>query len=234
MNNLSMWLTVMAGLLAICFIVLRAWKGGLLAMVLKAFASFGFVTMGILGLAVSEIENKIPLGFIVIGLVLGMIGDILLDLKVLYDNDEVYLNFGMLSFGLGHIMYFVALTILALKSVSSVLIPVLIGVGSALVLTFAIIIGGKKFMKLDFGDFLWQTIVYTFELTFMTVYTLVLAIIGGGLWLTFVAILLFLLSDAVLSNQYFGGKLHDKVYIVINHVLYYSAQILIAMLLFII
>ena len=96
--------------------------------------------------------------------------------------------------------------------------------GCGAVLTIAIMFVSKK-MKLEFGNFLWQTIAYSFILTFMTVFTLVLAIVNGGLWLTFAGMLLFILSDIILSMQYFGGKIDSKPLIVVNHALYYAAQI---------
>jgi len=79
-------------------------------------------------------------------------------------------------------------------------------------------------MNLNFGKFLWQTVGYTFILSFMTVYTLMLAIKGMS-FIPFIGLLLFFLSDIVLSFQYFGGKIADKKLIVINHALYYLAQI---------
>ena len=39
---------------------------------------------------------------------------------------------------------------------------------------------------------------------------------------------LFLLSDLVLTQMYFGGKPRDKVLCTVNHALYYAAQICIA------
>lgn len=234
MNGLSIGFTIGAGLMAVLFIVIRAWKGGLVSMLLKALASLGFVAMGVIGLAVSELENKIPLGLIVLGLVLGMIGDILLDLKVIYDNDKIYLNAGMLSFGLGHLAYFSALTLLAYETEKTLWLPVLVSIGVALAVTAVILIGGKKLMKLDFGEYLTQTITYTILLSFMVEYSLILAILEACPWIVFIAMALFFLSDVVLSTQYFGGKLHDKLYIVINHVLYYRAQILIALFIFLV
>lgn len=234
MNGLSIGFTIGAGLMAVLFIVIRAWKGGLISMLLKALASLGFVAMGVIGLAVSELENKIPLGLMVLGLVLGMIGDILLDLKVIYDNDKIYLNAGMLSFGLGHLAYFSALTLLAYETEKTLWLPVLVSIGVALAVTAVILIGGKKLMKLDFGEYLTQTITYTILLSFMVEYSLILAILEACPWIVFIAMALFFLSDVVLSTQYFGGKLHDKLYIVINHVLYYSAQILIALFIFLV
>ena len=47
-----------------------------------------------------------------------------------------------------------------------------------------------------------------------------------------IGFVLFLASDLVLSMQYFGGKLMDKKLIVTNHLLYYFAQIIIAMFIY--
>lgn len=234
MNALSISLLIACGVLAVAFMVMRVWKGGLSAVIVKTLASLAFVSTGILGVATSTICNKVPLALIVIGLLCGMVGDILLDLKVVYDNDKFYLNFGMLSFGLGHAAYFTAFTMLALNTISNIWLPIVIACGAAVVLTIGIVIGGMKMMKLDFGDFLWQTVAYSFVLTFMMAYTLVLAIMGGGMWLTFVGLLLFFLSDVVLSTQYFGGQLQNKVFIVINHTLYYAAQIILALVVFLV
>lgn len=234
MNAVSITMLVVCAVLAIAFMVMRVWKGGLAGVIVKTLASVAFVSTGVLGIAMSELCNKVPLALIVIGLLCGMVGDILLDLKVVYDNDKFYLNFGMLSFGLGHVAYFTAFSMLALATMDSLLLPILIAVGAAVVLTVGTVFGGIKMMKLDFGKFLWQTIAYSFVLTFMMAYTLVLAIMGGGMWLTFVGLLLFFLSDVVLSTQYFGGQLHNKVFIVINHTLYYAAQIILAIIVFLV
>ncbi len=234
MNTTSWIFLSVAVAFAVLFIVIRTWKGGLPAMLLKTLASLCFVTMGIVGLATSTLTNKIPLALIVIGLLFGMVGDILLDLKVIYDNDKIYLNFGMLSFVLGHMAYFSALTLFAYETEKSLWLPVLVSVGVALAVTAVILIGGKKLMKLEFGDYLWQTVAYTIILAFMVEYTLILAIMNAGMWMAFVAFALFFMSDAVLSSQYFGGKLHSRPYIAINHTLYYSAQILLALTIFLV
>ena len=68
----------------------RTLKGGVMAFTLKTLASFGFVTSGVVGLIINQSissQFKWALGLIVIGLLLGMIGDMVLDLKVIYDND---------------------------------------------------------------------------------------------------------------------------------------------------
>lgn len=234
MSILQIVLIVVSSLLAVAFIALRATKGGIVALLAKTLASFGFVTSGVIGIIENGYGSDLRwvLGLLVIGLVLGMLGDIILDLKVIYKDDVHYLNSGMLCFGLGHIAYFSAFTLYAVGMSVELMLPLLIAGGSALILTIFITLSSKK-MGLQFGKFMWQTVAYTFILSFMSIYTLVLAILSGGtMWLAFVGLLLFFASDIVLSFQYFGGKIDSKLLIVVNHTLYYAAQIVLVATLF--
>ncbi len=228
MDTLQIVLICVCAVLALVFVAVRAKFGGLGAMLLKTLASFGFVASAVVSMGVIPTDEKtrLVMSFVTIGLLLGMIGDILLDLKVVYKNDKIFLNSGMLSFGLGHLAYFTAFSLYANNLRTDLFMPIMVAIASAIVLTIVIVLTSKK-MKLDFGNYLWQTIFYTFILSFMTIYTLILAIVGGAGWLLFVGMILFFLSDIVLSLQYFGGKLENKLLIIVNHVLYYSAQIII-------
>jgi len=231
MNTLEIILLSLTSLFALAFIVIRTIKGGLAGLILKVLASFAFVSSAVIGLVITDSMHKLSIGLIIVGLLLGMIGDILLDLKVIYDNDKFYLNFGMLSFGLGHICYFSAVTLYALNFINAILLPIFIAVAGGCILTIAIMFG-SKIMKLEFGNFLWQTVGYTFLLTLMVVYALVVCIMGGN-WILFVGMLVFFLSDVVLSKQYFGGLIASKPLIAINHALYYAAQILLVAFIFV-
>lgn len=223
MSALEISLIAVCSILAIVFIAVRTLKGGHIAFVLKTIASLGFVISAVIGLGLTQANSWASI-LIVIGLIMGMIGDIVLDLKVIYpDSDRTYLNMGMTSFFLGHACYIGAFTILAGNT--NLLMPLLVAGGSAIILTFFTTFSGKKMMGLDFGNYIIQTIGYTYILNFALVYTIVLAIVGGGLWLTAIGLALFLLSDIVLSFQYFGGKISSKPHIAINHTLYYGAQI---------
>lgn len=251
MSVVGIILLVACVISAVAFVVVRTIKGGVLGVLLKTLASFVFVSTGVVGLVISDSIDvgglifdgsaetvKWVLGLIVMGLMHGMIGDILLDLKVIYKgNDKWYLNSGMLTFFCGHICYITAFTlwgdhIFKSQSFGSTWLSMLIAGGVAIALTTVIMLSSKK-MGLNFGNFKWQTVAYTLILTFTTVYTLILAICGAGLWITFVAMLLFFLSDIVLSLQYFGGKIDSKPLIVVNHVLYYSAQIILTAVIFV-
>jgi len=240
MSILQIVLICICAVLAIGFIIARVLKGGILGVLIKTLASFGFVSSGVMGIVVSDISTdyKWVLAFIVIGLLLGMIGDILLDLKVVYEGkDKYYLNAGMLSFFLGHVCYIVAFSLWAdpiqrYTSAMSIVDLLMISAGIATILTVGITLSSKK-MGLKFGSYLFQTIGYTFILTFSTAYALLLSLFGCGLWLAFVGLLLFFLSDIVLSFQYFGGKLNNKSLIIVNHALYYAAQIILVALIFV-
>lgn len=245
MKALEIILLVLCVALASLFIFVRVKWGGLKGLITKTVASFGFVTSAIIGLVISDATefSKWAVGLIAIGLLCGMVGDIILDLKVIYpDSDNYYLNTGMGSFFVGHIFYIIAFSLLVEANVSNYAsvvqvfgcsIPLLITVGVAAVLTVMITLSSKM-MGLKFGKFLWQTVGYTFILCCSMVYTLVLSIMGGGLWLAFAGMVLFFLSDVVLSFQYFGGKIEDKKLIAVNHGLYYAAQIVLVAVLFLI
>lgn len=227
-------LGAVAVILTTAFIVIRVTKGGLAGVYSKTLASLGFVVLGFFG-AYKTGLSLVAL-FILLGLIFGMLGDIILDLKVVYAGDNnKHLNAGMLCFGVGHIMYFVALTIyasstamLASKMLSLILIPL----GIAIFLTTAIMLLAKPLLKLEFGKFKIQTALYTFALTFMTAYAFMAGAYISKLLIFAVGLLLFFVSDLILSNQYFGGKQNNKILIILNHAIYYLAQITIAVMLY--
>lgn len=231
MSTLQISLLITCVALAIIFIVVRTVKGGFLGFVLKTIASLGFVVSGIIELGLHSTNNW-GCVCIVIGLLMGLIGDMVLDLKVIYpDRDVVFLNMGMGAFFLGHTSYIIAFSILS--NGNNLLLPALISTGGGIIVTLVTILSGKKMMGLNFGNYIIQSSAYSFLLSFTLIYTLVLAIMGAGLWLTVIGFGLFLLSDIVLSFQYFGGKILNKPLIAINHILYYGAQIILLAVLFV-
>lgn len=238
-KNMSVILMmVAASVLALLFLVVRVTfgnrsvKGGICAMYAKALASLGFIMVGIIGIyqGVDNIQAAI---LIIFGLIMGLIGDIVLDLKVVYNGKEeegTYLTGGMVSFGIGHIVYFIA--ILLFLADTSYVTGALIGICVAIsvVLSAAIMLVGKFVLKFDFGKFIVHSCTYAFMLTFMSAFSIALLIVMDTLIMLPFAIgmILFLLSDIVLTQMYFGGKKKDNVLCIINHILYYAAQISIA------
>ncbi len=232
---LTILMLVICFLLAAAFIVIRAIKGaniwGLFA---KTLASIALVVSGIIALIYHLIAFQNFFMLVVFGLFCGMMGDILLELKVIYkEHSDIYLNAGMIAFGVGHLLYLAAISQLAMSFAMEIIKPLLVSVAVAVVLTIAIIAVGKKFMKLNFGKHYYPTIAYTFLLTFASAYSLILAVTNTHLLLISVGIIFILLSDILLSEQYFGTKANSKLYHVLNHSLYYAGQILIVAFIFI-
>jgi len=225
---------VLAGicaLLTVLFLIIRTTIGGAYAIITKALASFAFIGLGVVGMATTGMS--VFALCVIMGLVCGLIGDILLDNKIIYpEHSNIYLNAGMASFGIGHVFYFIALSSIAISIGKSGII-LLLSLAVSLVATFGIMLLSKP-LKLDFGKFFYQSLAYTLILTFMTTYSITLACYVSNLWVLAIGLTLFFLSDLVLSTQYFGGKQDNKMLIWINHILYYAAQIMIACTLFLV
>lgn len=226
-------LCVMCVVSAMVFIVTRVKVGKVWGMLTKTIASFMFVLYGLFSLAQISYFKPLAIVFVILGLILGLLGDVLLDLKGTYkEHEAIYLNGGMLCFGLGHVCYLLGAIFVALNVVN-MLWPVVVGIVAACVLTPIIYIISKFLLKLNFGKFLWQTLAYTFMLVFMVGFSIFMAtqvpqfiIFAGGIVLIF-------LSDLVLSQNYFAyGKQDDKFLITINHAIYYAGQILMATFLY--
>ena len=220
----------------VLFLVVRVTKGGPLGIVTKAFASFTFMALAIVGALKNGFDTMGAL--IILGLLCGLIGDIVLDNKVVYkEHNDIYLNSGMLSFGVGHIFYFIAATLVMVtlnkegQAISTSTVNFLIALGISIVLSTGIMLLSKP-LKLNFGKFFYQTLAYTLILTFMSAYSVILAIAVPALWSFALGICLIFLSDLILSNQYFGGQQDNKLFIILNHAIYYLGQIAIAVSLF--
>ena len=223
---MSYWIiVVMMAFLVASFLTTRFMIGGVPALFTKTIASLGFVFSAILAMIYVDFEKFYA--FIIVGLVFGMLGDILLDLKRLYPEDKAtYLNYGMLVFALGHIMYFMALGNYYGFNGSFVW-ETLISFGVGLAVSAVIVFVVAKFMHLDFGEFKWQSFAYSTVLVAVMTLALITGIKNNSLVLMNIGLVVFFLSDLVLSTQYFGGKEDSKVLTAINHILYYGAQVLI-------
>ena len=163
-----------ACVLFVVFMVLRltvatkSASGGVASMFAKTAASLGFIAIAIAGLYEGAEDFRAAL-FVLAGLVFGLIGDMVLDLKVVYlekPEEGVYLTGGMVSFGVGHIMYLTAVCLFVGEFVTDALIGGCVAV--AAVLACATVFGGAKLMKLDFGKFRIHSLLYAFILMFMS------------------------------------------------------------------
>ncbi|MFW5779847.1 MAG: lysoplasmalogenase family protein [Bacillota bacterium] len=221
---------VLAVLAAIFFMYVRVTRGGVLGVLTKTLASIFFIALGVAGaISLYPDIDKAAL-FIILGLVMGLVGDVVLDLKVVYpESSDLYLNAGMISFGVGHFIYIAAIIMLIEFDLSVLLASVAITIPISIAILMS-----SKVMKIDFGKFIVHAISYTVILTFTSVYATALAISDSRFILMSIGMILFLLSDLVLSPMYFAGKQDDKFMCVANHTLYYGAQICIATFIFMI
>ena len=218
-------LTILAVATAILFTILRVTHGGVVSLMTKTLASFCFVLLGVVVVFQAPIISEGM--FIILGLVAGMIGDILLDLKsVDKTRSDSYLNYGMLAFGIGHVFYITFLSVFVGKNIVT---EAIIAGAFALIFTSAVLLFSKQLLGLNLGKFVLQASAYSCVLSFTAAYSVALAFSVPTLWPIAIAFVAFWLSDIVLSLMYFGGRADNKFLSILNHVLYYGAQIAIAL-----
>ena len=227
-------LAVIGAIFLTVFLSFRTKDGGILPAALKTITSFIFVATAVAAVLGNyamtgrmNADKLLFFGLIVLGLVCGLVGDLTLDLKITYRDSNVrhsdlYTFFGMAAFGLGHVLYVVAVALYYGFSGWALLVAA--GVTAA-IFSVSIFV-----LKMSFGKFLIPSVLYAFLLTLFTA-SAVAAGIMTGFSVTVILICvgagLFLFSDLVLSMIYFDGN-DSRGMIVVNHVLYYAAQFLIA------
>ncbi len=207
----------------IVFLVLRVKKGGIAALYAKAIASCCFIATALAAMN----RNRVFLEFgtlILAGLILGMLGDIWLDLKWIYLQDKnSYLYAGFISFLLGHLCFITAIFRSApwnsFSIIMSIVLALVIGVIAILM---------EKPLKMKYGKFKLIVFLYSCTLALTMTASMMTAYITKfklTAWIVMsVGALLFLLSDLVLSGMYFGENKNTKGNIILNHTLYYAAQ----------
>ena len=232
----------------VLFLISRDKNGSIISTGLKACASVMFIVTALVAMIEANALNNVAFILIVIGLIFGMIGDILLDLKVyfksLYNtynvdikNHDLLMYLGMLSFGIGHIMYIVSTYMLS----NSLWLYLLISLIGGLVLISLIMVISIKVLKMNYGKFFIPAIAYGFLLSSFVIFMIfrIVDYYSTGNLLLLIGSILFILSDLVLSMTYFSkeddykkeGMLNpeSKLMISVNHILYYGAQFLIAL-----
>lgn len=206
--------------IAAVFIVVEKLEKYLVADVIKGVASAFFVVLGLLGL---RFTNDMSFArWVLAGLVLGMIADVLLNLRYVYEGTKSQLAFmsGILVFLLGHIAYIVA----CLPYCRVLPFAICVGIVLAAALLYWIFkhIEAKLAFKV-FGVF-YIGVICILNCIALTV----LFSVPNGHWLLFfTGTLLFLVSDVILILNTFGPK-KSFVMRVSNLMLYYVGQLLIA------
>lgn len=215
----------LAVVFACVFTIRRGTKTDAVSLLLKTIASLFFILLAIAGILFGGTGGFSIL--LVTGLVCGLIGDIFLDLKFVYPKDQDLHTFtGFGAFMLGHVFYFLFM----LFSYKARPVGLLIALGAGILVGILIYVT-PKLMKLDYGKFRVISSVYAGVLVYVTVYALYLevgTIHSIAKLLFFLGLVLFLISDLILSQIYFGNEKNTTLNKILNHATYYAGQILIA------
>ena len=218
-------LLAFAVILAGVFTIRRGTKTDAVSLLLKTVSSLLFILLGVFGILLKNPGSYALLA--AAGLVCGLVGDIFLDLKFVYPQDETLHTFtGFGAFMLGHLFYIGFM----LFAYGPSLLSAGIACGAGVIVGIAIY-ATPKLMKLDYGKYRSISSIYAGLLVFVTVYALCLELMCGhstAKLLFFIGLVLFLVSDLILSQIYFGNEKNTTVNKILNHATYYAGQILIA------
>ena len=251
---LPYFLFVVGMVMLVLFLIARDKKSSMLAIILKTVTSLFFIATGLASMVENGVANDLgkvalPCALVLMGLVLGMVGDITLDFKIYFkglegeyanagkDKDSM-MYFGMLAFGIGHVLYITSMAIRFPGEGMNVLWSALVSIGVVAVMFVLCIFA----LKMQFGKFLVPSIVYALLLCWFVVMSAMYVKPAGASTSSIVLLvgaILFVVSDMVLSMTYFSkpadyekqGVLNpeSRLMIVVNHVTYYLAQFLIAL-----
>ena len=226
---------VLLALGAIClalFLIEKIRKYSVKETLIKACTSFLFI---ILATYCNYHNGGHPFGFFVIcALALGLMGDIWLDLKYVFpEQNRIFTYAGFISFAIGHIFYIIGMMTCFRYDHQwySYVIPIVLGlVGGALVILL------EKPLKMKYGEykaicFIYGTILFTMTAT--TIYlTCTQSFQVPAFNMLFAGGVLFAVSDLILSGTYFAENRENPIDIISNSMTYYFAQYLIAFSLF--
>ncbi len=220
-------------ILAVSWFAYEKVKGySLKAVFIKTVCSLLFIALGIYGAFKSGYHVFSP--FAISALIVGMLGDIALEMKYVYrQNDKELTYAGFILFGVGHILYVTGL-FLEFYHKQSILYVILPFVGALLMGIICLLI--EKPFKLQYGSYKLIILLYGLTLFSTTFCSLSLCIMTQFQYvpiiLVFIGGVLFAVSDLVLNGTYFGEGHEGAFDLVSNTFLYYIAQNLIALSLF--
>lgn len=216
---------------AVLFMKERVKRCSIKALMMKAVTSILFIFCGAIGsaTALKHGYSIFPI-LILMGLIFGLLGDIWLDLKWIYkDDNDIYTFSGFFSFIVGHIFFISAILqrFANWDKIIYIVLPVVISLIAAVGMLIL-----EKPLKMNYGKFKAITVVYTFIVALLAFLSGSLALMNGfnimTLNLMFAGGIFFALSDLILSGTYFGENKKRPIDIITNHTTYYAAQFLIA------
>ena len=219
----------LAVVLLFFYVYFKSKKYDLKELFLKIGLSFLFI---ILALIATINSNKLSTFniLITIGLLLGLLGDIFLDLKYIdLERSDAYTYAGFIVFGIGHILYIIALI---MNYYDGNIIFIILPIALSIILSIITILLEKP-LKLKYGKYKIISLFYAFCLFSTLLFSLFLAISNNFSIITlnmiFVGAILFTISDLVLSTTFFGEGKERPIDFILNYLTYYGAQYIIAL-----
>lgn len=215
--------------LLIAYIRVKLKGPSLHGLILKSLTTV-VLLLAALEVDVATVKDVSLAQLIPIALLFGLLGDIFLDLKLIYKQDnDFYTYAGFIAFIIGHLFYIYHFLInyeLSIMAYSIIF-------GLAGMIVFLVLVTEVP-LQMNYGKFRIISAIYAFILSFIVFFSIGSAIAYPNNQLNFFSggLVLFLLSDLVLSQSYFGK--HEKPWMIIaNYLLYYGAQFLIVFSLYI-
>lgn len=219
---------VLGSVMSLIFCINRAKGFSVKNLMLKTVSSCCYLLTAVFAL-LSNPDVYIYGSLLIFGGTLGLCGDIMLDLKGIYDKDKSkYLYAGFIFFLIGHVFY-VAAIIYQSKMYEKwwvillcLLFCVLFSIGN---------IASAKIMKVHFGAYKTIVFIYTIFLmmTFATGFAaMIITHFQKRYIMLAIGAAMFALSDVILSGTFFGKGKDRPVHYFTNHLTYYAAQYIIA------
>lgn len=217
------------------FLYFRVKEQRVIAVIIKGVTSLFFISTALVAwLTSSNPTNSLGV-FVLIALFFGLLGDVFLDIKFITKKHEhLFTVLGFFAFAIGHIFFTTGLFINFFDFYASPLYLILPIVMTSLLVVATLLM--EKISAIRYQNMKPFVVIYGIFLFFtMSIYCS--ASIQTGfqnitILLMFIGLILFMASDLVLNNTYFAPGFTTPAFIIINHVLYYIAQFLIASSLF--
>ena len=222
-------LTGIAVILLVWFLKEKCQAYSLKEVLIKTSVSFLFIAVGLVSYHLSSKISMFGM-FVVLALVLGLLGDIFLDLKYVHpDHDKVYSYVGFIVFGMGHWM------------LQSAILTTYYGGFKWWYLLFALVLDViisiitilmEKPLHLKYGSMKLISFLYALCLFGTFSLSLLVAILYSFknlvINMLLIGSILFAISDLVLSGTYFGEGKERPIDFILNYLFYYGAQFTIA------
>ncbi len=167
--------------------------------------------------------------FILIGLIFGLVGDVLNEFKDDRLELNPFLNLGMISYAIQRVLLFTALVFLVFDSfrLEVFLISIAVAVGLTLLIWFI-----AKMIKLEFRHVLVPMLIYFLITTFFLSIAIWYAFYVPTLIMFSLSFLMFFFSDLCLLKTNLGNIVGKQSAFIIHNIFYAIANLLIIAFLF--